>query len=79
MPLKRNKDGLTAFDILRIPGCPLQRERPDNVKGARKDYHDLEPAAFRWYDNHGKAILEKKKGLKKKPNFFLKILKSIFG
>lgn len=78
MPLKKNKDGLTAFDILRIPGCPLQRERPDNVKGARKDYHDLEPAAFRWYENHGKAILEKGKKKKGKSSLFSRILKILF-
>lgn len=55
--MNRNKQGLSAYDILKIEGCPITLPRARSMTQARIDYETWEPAIFDWYENEYKPTL----------------------
>jgi len=50
--LKKNKEGLSAYDILDIEGCPITLPKARSMTQARIDYEQREEQIFQWYENN---------------------------
>jgi hypothetical protein len=49
-------DGLSAYDILKIEGCPITLPRARSMTQARLDYEGREDQIFEWYLNNKDKI-----------------------
>ncbi len=49
---KINADGLTAYDVLRIKGCPHSLPRARSMMQAAMDYHHLQDSVLQWYEEN---------------------------
>lgn len=43
-------NGVTGYDILRMPGCPRQLPTARSMTQARNDYYHLLPTLIQWYN-----------------------------
>lgn len=48
----KNSDGLTAYDILRLPNCPIKLPVARSMTQASIDYKHIEPRVFEWYEKN---------------------------
>lgn len=44
-----NDNGITGYDILKIPGCPYNLPKARSMTQARNDYYHLLPTLIQWY------------------------------
>lgn len=49
---KINADGLTAYDVLRIKGCPYSLPKARSMMQAAIDYHHLQDEVLKWYEEN---------------------------
>lgn len=56
--LNLTTDGLTGYDILKLPGCPITLPSARSMTQARIDYEQHEADLFNWYnDVYQKTII----------------------
>lgn len=52
MDLNKNEQGLTAYDILAMPECPIKLPTARSMTQAAIDYNSIEKRVFEWYDEY---------------------------